>query len=367
MEPVGVVQVVHSLEVGGMERVAAHLAMHLGSPYKSLVICLTIPGHFAPQLEAAGIEVIALNKKPGKDFGLPGRLAKILRERRIRIVHAHNSGPMFTGTWAGLLARSNGIIVTDHSRYFPERPTVVATEMVLSRLVNEIVSVSEHNKQELVKRLHWPEKKITVIPNGVEEISEIDAATAGRLREEFGLTGDMPTLLTMARLEKQKNIGLLIQAMGELRKQGLDCRLIVGGEGAERETLERLRRECQLEDRVFLPGWRLDAAALYRVVDIFALPSDWEGLPMSILEAMSASLPILATDVGDVSKAVITRENGLLVTPRDLGQMAAALAELVRDADKRRRFGVKSRDIWQQHYSVKGMARRYEELYARYA
>lgn len=366
METIGVAQVVHSLEVGGMERVAAHLAMYVQKPYKSLVVCLTIKGPFAPLVEAAGIEVIALEKRPGKDLGLPRRLAKILKDRRIHILHAHNSGPMFTGTWAAKLAGCKGVIVTDHSRYFPERPTVIATEMVLSRIVDEIVSVSEHNKNELIKRLHWPAKKITVIPNGVEDIPEIDAETENRLRREFGLADDMPTMLTMARLEKQKNIILLVEAMRVLRDRGLPCRLIIGGEGTEREPIEKLRHEYGLEDRVFLPGWRLDSSALCRVVDLFVLPSDWEGLPMSILEAMSASLPILATDVGDVSKAVIAGENGLLVPPRDLDKMATALAELIGDPEKRRRFGAASRAIWQRHYSVEGMARRYEEIYARY-
>lgn len=366
MEPIGVAQIVHSLEVGGMERVAAHLAMNLSPQFKATVFCLTVKGQFAPLLEEAGIEVVALNKKPGKDLLLPYNLAKHLRERRIRIVHAHNSGPLFTGGLAGKLARVPCVLVTDHSRPFPERRTVLAVEYVLSRLVDEIVSVSEDNRRDLIEKLHWPTSKIKVIANGVAEVEHIAGKKKTALRAEFGLTPEVPTVLTVARLEKQKNLVVLVEAARLLKQRGLPCRFLLAGEGSQRPVLEELIAKYDLGDSVTLAGWRLDTLALYRVADLMALSSDWEGLPMSILEAMSAALPVVATAVGDVAKAVTPGETGLLTPPQAPEKLAEALAELLADPEKRQRFGQAGYRVWQAQFSVRHMVDRYEEIYSRY-
>lgn len=366
MDRIGVAQIVHSLEIGGMERVAAYLAMESSPAYRPLVICLTIKGHFAPQVEAAGIEVIELHKRAGVDLRLPQRLARILKERNIQIVHAHNSGPMFTGTLAGRLARVKGIIVTDHSRQLPERFRVMATEWVMSRLADEIVSVSEHNKIDLVERLHWPADKIKVIANGVVETPPISPECAAALRQEFGITPRVPVILSAARLEPQKNMGALVAAAALLRGRGLPVKVLLVGEGSERPFLERQIAQNGLQDQVVLTGFRLDALALYRVADIFALPSRWEGLPMSILEAMSAKIPIVSTDVGDVNKAVKDGRNGLLVPSGDIQQMADGLYQLLTNKAQRRQFGEAGYQIWHDQYSVAQMVKSYEELYARY-
>ncbi len=365
MEPITVAQVVHSLEVGGMERVATHLAMHLSPRFRSLVVCLTCAGHFAPALAAAGVEVLALGKKPGKDLHLPRRLARIFRERRVRVVHAHNSGPMFTGGVAAKLAGARRFIVTDHCRCYPERPTVVATEWLLARLADDLVSVSEENRRCLIENLHWPARKIRVIPNGVAAIPEISPDERARLRAEFGLRNGEAVALTVARLEKQKNIANLVEVARRLRERCAACKMVVAGEGSERPALERRIAAHGLGDNVLLAGWRLDAPALYRIADLTILPSDWEGLPMSVLEAMSAGLPVVATDVGDVHTAVAHGRSGLLVPAKAPGRLADAVAELLGDVDKRRAFGAAGQAIWRERYSVEHMVARYEELYAR--
>jgi glycosyltransferase involved in cell wall biosynthesis len=364
-EPVGVAQVVYSLEVGGLERVVTHLAMHLSPRYRSTVVCLTIKGPFAALLENAGIEVIALGKQPGKDFRLPGRLAQILRDRRICIVHAHNSGPMFTGTWAAKRAGCR-VVVTDHSRPFPERRSVIAAEYVLARIVDELVSVSEDNKRDLIDKLLWPPHKIRVIHNGVEEAPPLSPEQAAALRAEFNLRPDVPTLLMLARLEKQKNVPLLLDAAALLKQRGLAFRLLIVGGGTEQPTAARIVAERALADRVTLAGVRLEGPQLYRLADVMVLPSNWEGLPMCVLEAMSAGVPIVATGVGDVPKAVIHEHNGLIVPPQNAVALADALAALMADPARRQAFGAAGREIWQRQFCVEHMVSQYEALYARY-
>ena len=363
---IGVAQIVHSLEVGGMERVVSHLATRLTAPFKPMVVCLTVKGHFAPMLEEAGIEVVALNKQPGKDLRLPGRLAKIFRERNIQVVHAHNSGPLFTGTLAAKLSGAKVIVVTDHSRKFPERSSVKAAEWVLVRLLNQVISVSDDNRQDLIEKMGWPENKIVVIPNGVARVPQVEPAQADALRAEFGLDAAMPTILTVARLEKQKNLGVLIEALGLLRDRGVPGRLLIAGEGSERPVLEAKVRELKLDDRVRLPGWRLDSLALYRIADLFALSSDWEGLPMSMLEAMSAALPVVATAVGDVPKALVEEKTGRLAPSRNPAALADALVDLLQDANLRRSFGQAGYELWHDRFSDEHMVQRYAQLYSRF-
>ena len=344
-----------------------HLCMGMSSRYRPMVICLTDKGQFAPELEAHGFEVIALNKRPGTDLRLPGRLARLLRERDIRIVHGHNSGPLFTGTLAAKLAGAAGVVITDHSRPFPERFSVVATEFVLARFVDEIVSVSEQNKKDLLQHLHWPERKITVIHNGVDEVPPLAEADAAALRAEFRLSLDRPVIFCAARLEPQKNIALLIEAARLLRTHGLDADYLVAGDGSERERLEKLVAETGMGERFHLAGWRLDTLRLHRLADIYVLSSDWEGLPMSMLEAMSASKPVVSTDTGDVHRALQNETTGLLVSPRSVRQLADALGRLIADRDLRERFGAAGRALWRGQFSVEKMVAQYEELYARYA
>jgi glycosyltransferase involved in cell wall biosynthesis len=282
-------------------------------------------------------------------------------------VHGHNSGPLFTGTLAAKLARAKGVIITDHSRPFPERFSVVAAEFVLSRLVDEIVSVSDQNKKDLLQHLHWPARKISVIHNGVDEAPPATDDQLAALRTEFDLSPSRPVVFVAARLEPQKNIALLIEAARVLRTHGLDADYLVAGGGSEQARLEKLVVETGMRDRFHLAGWRLDTAQLLRAADIFALPSDWEGLPMSILEAMSASRPVVATDVGDVHRAVVNEQTGLLVPPRDVRQLADALARLLADPALRERLGAAGHALWREKFSVEKMVARYEELYARYA
>ena len=212
----------------------------------------------------------------------------------------------------------------------------------------------------------WPENKIIVIPNGVARVPQVDPEQADALRAEFGLDAAMPTILTVARLEKQKNLGVLIEALGRLRDRDVPGRLLIAGEGSERPVLEAKVRELDLADRVRLPGWRLDSLSLYRIADLFALSSDWEGLPMSMLEAMSAALPVVATAVGDVPKALVEEKTGRLAPPQNPAALADALVDLLQDANLRRSFGQAGYELWHDRFSDEHMVQRYAQLYSRF-
>jgi glycosyltransferase involved in cell wall biosynthesis len=138
--------------------------------------------------------------------------------------------------------------------------------------------------------------------------------------------------------------------------------VLVGG-GPERMTLEQMAKETGVDDRLIITGWREDARDHLTGLDLFVLPSRFEGFPLAILEAMLACLPVVATDVGSVAEAVIDGETGLLVPPEDPEALAASISELLADPERRRRMGAAGRRRVLEHFSPANAARSFEAIY----
>lgn len=361
--PVGIAQIVHSLEIGGMERVAMYLATRVDrARFRPMVVCLTVRGDFADEIESRGVEVVALGKRPGVDLRLPFRLARLLRERNVRIVHAHNSGPWFTGGIAKMVGGLDGAVVTDHSRPYPEKWTVRCVERTLAHAVY-VVSVSEDNRQLLHRNIGIPLGKIRVIPNGVEAPSPPSPDRLAELRREFGIDGRDVIGVCVARLESQKAHEVLIDAVRSLADRGVPLRALCVGMGSREDELRSLATQKGVADRVIFVGKRIDATDFLFLADLFVLSSDWEGLPMSVLEALGVGLPVVGTRVGDMELAVKDSVNGYLCAPRDAVALADALANLARDADRRRAMGGAGRELFAREFHVDRMIERYAAIY----
>lgn len=365
-DALGVAQIVHSLEIGGMERVATYLATRIDRlRFRPMVVCLTVRGEYADEAEAAGVPVVALGKQPGIDLRLPGRLAALFRDRGIRVAHAHNSGPWFSAGVAVRLAKTPGFVVTDHSRAYPEKWRRRVVERLLAR-GGRVVSVSEDNKKQLSDNIGIPAERIEVIPNGVLPAVRPSEAALARLREAVGLRDGEILVLNVARLEEQKSHSVLVDAAAILRDRGCPIRVAIVGFGRCEAALREQIRIRRLVDKVVLAGKRLDAVDFYFIADLFALSSRWEGLPMTVLEAMGAGLPVVSTDVGDVARAVEEGSNGRLCPPDSPAALADALEPLVRSRDLRSAMGARSRAIFDERFHVDRMVERYERIYEAY-
>ncbi|MCL4235835.1 MAG: glycosyltransferase [Deltaproteobacteria bacterium] len=361
--PVGIAQIVHSLEIGGMERVAMYLATRVDrARFRPLVVCLTVRGDFAEAIESEGVEVITLGKRPGVDLRLPFRLAKLLRQRGVRIVHAHNSGPWFTGGLAKIIGGLDGAVVTDHSRPYPEKWTVRCVERTLAHAVH-VVSVSEDNRQLLHRNIGIGLDRIRVIPNGVEAPSPPSPERLAELRREFAIDGRDVIGVCVARLEAQKAHEVLIDAVRNLADRGVNLRVLCVGMGSRENELRAMATERGVADRVVFVGKRIDATDFLFLADLFVLSSDWEGLPMSVLEALGVGLPVVGTRVGDMELAVKDSVNGYLCGPRDAGALADALADLAADVNRRRAMGRAGKDLFAREFHVDRMVERYAAIY----
>jgi glycosyltransferase involved in cell wall biosynthesis len=360
-----VMHITQDLMVGGLERVIVLLCRTLDRErFEPSVLCLREGKGFAPELVEHGIPVHVLPWSREKlDYFAFRKVGEVLRERRIDVIHTHNTGPFFHGALGATLAGVKTHIHTDHARPFPDSLRWMVAEHVLSHLAYRVVGVSDDTTHNLRHYEKIPESKLATIPNGID-LQPVRTDPA-RLRQELGISPATTVIGTAGRLTHQKGMEFLIQAAGLLAPRFPDLTVLIVGEGSEQNALQEMVRSAGLQDRVRLLGLRMDIPDLLALFDIYALPSRWEGLPMAILEAMAASLPIVASAVGGVPTAVREGVNGLLVPPENPVALAGALEKLLDEPQLRKRMGEAGRKRYEAGFTARQMTRRYERLYLR--
>jgi glycosyltransferase involved in cell wall biosynthesis len=321
----------------------------------------------APLVEgarAAGVETRTVPRMQGKR-GL-ARMPAFVRELRTDdpvVFHAHLPWPFRCSRElvAARLARVPAIVATQQlfAPAFSRR--AVLRHRLLSVAVDRYIAVSNDMARAFRPLCLGSDRRVTVVHNAVRA-EPFEAATdrGGALPEASG----RPVVLTLARLEAQKGLEYLVGAASLVP----DASFLIAGDGGERQRLEALAREKGLADRVRFLGYRDDARQLLATCDIFVLPSLFEGLPVSVLEAMAAGKPVVATAIPGTDEAVLHGATGLLVPPADPVALAGAINAVLSDPTLARRLGEAGRERVQQHFSAGRMVERimalYEELLA---
>ncbi|MGC9328077.1 MAG: glycosyltransferase, partial [Candidatus Hinthialibacter sp.] len=228
------------------------------------------------------------------------------------------------------------------------------------------VANSQHGLQSVVQSIGLPKEKLVMIHNGLESISPFDSIEAIRedVHFEFGFDKEDCIVGVAAQLRPAKRHDLLIQATARLKDRFPRMRLLLAGQGETEEDLRALAVSKGVEKQVVFAGFRSDVDRLLRGMDIFALPSDVEGQPVSVLEAMYAGLPIVATRVGGLPEVVVAGETGFLCQPGNVEELCRALTRLLDSPELRRQMGDAGLARVQKHFSAERMARRFEGLYS---
>jgi glycosyltransferase involved in cell wall biosynthesis len=230
------------------------------------------------------------------------------------------------------------------------------------RRFDHVVAVSEEIASELI-RSGVPRGKVSVIDNGIE-VLPADPGARARIRTEFDLPPDAKLLLHLGRLARSKRIDLLLHAAAALPAE-VRATLLLVGEGEEREYLAALTGQLGLTASVRFCGYRKDVAQLLAAADVFVLSSEKEGLPISILEAMATSCPIVATRVGAISRVVEDGCDGWTVPAGDAAALQNALAEALAKPELARMRANRALAKFRAHYSRDSMGKRYLEIYER--
>jgi glycosyltransferase involved in cell wall biosynthesis len=313
--------------------------------------------------EAAGLPVWIMPLRPGLDLAWVFAFARRLRRERIDVFHSHEFAMNVFGGAAALLARVPALSTIHGRSYASERTRRVLAYRALRRLGIPIIAVSEDLAGFLAQALKLARSSLAVVHNGIPLPPLVPAAerTARRAaaRSAIGVPADGPLLVAVGNLYPVKDHATLLRAFAQLP----GARVAIAGRGEEEARLRELAAELGLSDRLHLLGLRDDIETVLAAGDVFVQPSLSEGLPLAVLEAMAASLPVVATRVGGVAEAVEDGETGYLVPSADPAGLAAALRRVLEASDRGAAFGALGRRRAETEFSVAVMADRYRALY----
>jgi len=359
--------VIDTLGLGGAERFLVELCRALPTDrYQVLVSPVSGDGPWADDLRQAGIELFPLRVRSHRELSAALRLARFMRQRGVEIVHTHLFVGGVFGRLAALLARVPVMVTTEQNAYAPGHllPRMqVLTDALLARMTDRLVAVSQGTRDYLIQVERVPPAKIEVVPNAIPWPRPVPPPQAEAVRRDLGAEGRFPFLGTVARLTPQKGLSYLLQALTRLRARFPNLYCVIVGEGELRAELESLARRLGLENHVRFCGLRRDVPAILQNLDLFVLPSLFEGLPVALLEAMAAGRPVVATRVAGSSEVIEDGVNGRLVPPADAVALAEAMAALLNDRERAEALARRGQERVRQRYAIDRVARAYERIY----
>jgi L-malate glycosyltransferase len=360
---------IDNLDIGGTELNAVRLAERLDrSRFDLRVVCLRSGGQLAERYRAARIPLDVFS--PGSLLGTSAirqglRLRAYLRRHRIQVFHAHD---LYSNLFGCPWARLAGAKVIASRRWqggkLSGRGGAIASRLTY-RLAHAALANSPRVAEYLARVDRVPRRRIALVPNFIDECAfkPLSPEYTRALRDELALSDAAVTIGIVANLRPVKDHRTLIQALALLSPRWPRTRVILVGDGGSRADLEQLASALRVREQVIFAGHRPNDPNLNSLFDISVLCSTREGLPNSILEAMAAGRPVVATDVGAVGDAVVDGETGLLVPPSSPERLAAALETLLVDPARAERMGAAGRRRAQAMYSPEAALGALEQLY----
>ena len=364
-----ILHVSYSLNMGGLENVVLNLAGGLNKDKFSQCVCvLSDELGLKVQFDELNIPIYPFPKKNGLDWTLVFRLKKYFKENPADIVHTHNPTALLYGGTAAILAGKK-LVHTEHSNLMQEKRFVMFAESLLFKMVKGLVCDTQEVKQSVNKDQGILLDKIKVVCNGVDVekfcLDDMDSLPTGRQAALEGNDTGSFTIGTVARLTQVKDQKSMIKAVTLLKEKGLEVKLVIAGDGELREELESYSSDCGVKDRVEFLGERNDISDILKGFDAYILCSLYEGMSVSLLEAMSSSIPCIVTEVGGNVELIKDGENGFVVPVKDPAAISAKVEKLMSDPDLCKRMGQANRKVVEEKYSLDAMCGEYEKEYER--
>ncbi len=356
-----------STTVGGAEKTLFALATLLD--HRRFEVCSVVSlkpeGHYARRLRDQGVTVHTLGVAGSARPADARKLAALIDRERPDIVHA----VMYQAIQLARMAKKKSfvpfkLITSPRVNYRSRSWLTLLVDRWLKERDDLLIAECDASRRFLVQRLGYAPKKVIVIRNGVDlagwSVSKIDRQ---KKRMELRLSAGDLLVGAVGRLDRQKGFAALIEAMARLKDLPVKCAII--GDGPERGRLEALIRKHELEKSVWLLGERGEIPSWLSAFDVYCLPSLWEGLPNSLLEAMALGLPVVASRVDGVPEAVTDGQDGLLVPPSAPAPLAKALRSLTGDPARRAALGAAAKTAVSERFTLRRMIAEYEDAYDR--
>jgi glycosyltransferase involved in cell wall biosynthesis len=355
--------------VGGAEHVATELVIRLDGSRFERTACSTrtrlVPS-VDDELIAAGVRLLRIDRRSRRELLAWWPLISLLRRERIDILHAHGSSNVL-GTVLARLARVPVVITHVHTGRFDDGPIGVTQRLrrrvetlVLSRWADAVLAVSDGVRRRLIEHEGVDPNVIRIFPNGVPALPD---SADDRVRRELGIPPDAPVVGTVCVLRQEKGLDVLVESSAILSKLFPRLKVLIAGIGPEEARLRAMVAEAGLEDTVLFLGARRDVPHVLASLDVALCTSDWEGMPISVLEYMAAGKAVVSTRVGGIPDLLENGLEGLLVDRRDSEAVAEAVARLLRDDVLRKQLGARARERQRRDFELDGVVRRLEHFY----
>ncbi|MCU0666341.1 MAG: glycosyltransferase family 4 protein [Candidatus Omnitrophica bacterium] len=367
-----ILYIITKLELGGAQKQLLNLIDLLDKDRFEVFLFTAQEGYLLGRAKAIPGVRLYLSRflerpvNPLKDIRALFEIRKFIFENKIDIVHTHSSKAGILGRFAAWISGAPFIIHTVHGwsfncyQVFPRRAVFILLEHFCARLTRAIICAC---KSDLEKGRGFNDRgKYYLIPYGLS-LEDFAPSDGRKAKQKQGIKDDKLVIGMIACFKPQKAPLDFVKAVNIFKGQGGVAKFILIGDGALRGKIERKIKELNLQDDISLLGWREDIAGLIQAMDIFVLTSLWEGLPVSVLEAMAASKPIVATNTGGIREVLRDGENGFLVKPQDAFGIARGLRVLADDVFLRESFGKVSFSISRSFLSHKEVAEKHMKLY----
>lgn len=306
-----------------------------------------------------GIDTRLLEVKGRFDLGAVDKLKRFIDEEKIDILHCHGYKPDVIASLISKKGRPK-LVTTLHGWWIGANPKLRFYDWLDLRAIKNfdmIITVADHIKEGLIKK-GFPAGNVKCIPNGVD-IKEMNSCDGSGVRRELKIAPGSAVVGIAGRLNKEKGHEYLLRSAERLK----NVTLLIVGTGPLENYLKVMAERLGISDRTIFTGFRSDARRYIAAMDIFALPSLSEGLPLALMEAMAAGKPVIASDIGGIPQVVADGVTGLLVEPRNPSQLEKAISKLITDKEFSSFLAEKGRDFIEKNFSLEIMVRRYEDLY----
>jgi glycosyltransferase involved in cell wall biosynthesis len=348
---------------GGSERVVFDLVRKLNKTLFRVVIVGFCDGPLRMEYERIGAKVHIVNKKTRYDVSFILKLRGIFIEERIEIVNPHHFSPIL---FSFLATRGSRIkfVYTEHSKWQLIQLGWIFEKVnaIILFFSDAVIAISRQIESYLIDVLKVDRMKVRFVTNGVD-IDRFYTRDKVLARKRFGVGPSEKVIGMVANIRPEKNHKFLISAFNVIAEQVLDLRLVFAGSDIMNGEIQKCAAESINSDRIMFLGVQEDIPELLCVFDVFCLPSLYEGLPLSILEAMAAGTPVVGTNVIGINEVVSDGENGILVPLGDTAMLAETLFSLLNDEELGHRLTSNARRFVLENYSLDDKTAEYERLF----
>lgn len=366
MEKIKVLETIRQGKIGGGESHVLDLVKELDKTIYEPVVLSFTEGPMIDKMLEMGIKTYVIPTDTPFDFSKWSQVKQILKTENIQLVHAHGTRANSNVFWAA--SKLNiPLVYTVHGWSFhpDQNPLIrqirVSSEKFLAQRADVTICVSDNNHRDAIKKFPLP--NAAVIKYGIDIDNFNPDKHFKDVRAEYGISPETTLVGYIVRVTLQKDPFTFIRAIAEI-PNSLNVKFLVIGDGDLKPAMIDLAKQLKVDSRVIFGSFRQDIPDVLNAVDIYCLPSLWEGLPIGLLEAMAMKKAIVATSVDGTKEVIIDQQNGLLVPPQSPKELAKALLQLINNPSQISTFGEHAYKVMQTEFNVASMTRKVEQIYS---